>query len=226
MADGVPYTSDPSVIVATDYCGSAGHVELIKLAVSSNGDATPLPADPTYGLAVDVKRLTGSLSLSGSVTITGLSTVSLIGTGVIYTIPFSSATQQVSGNVNVFQGTNPWVTSRVGTGATIIYPAATLPVTGNVNVVSQKGADNIVYGQATITSGGLQIAGSRPTRRSIAIVNHGTIDVFLGNAGVLTTTGLKLKGIDGNSVVLATTAAVTGIVAATSQAVSYVEIYD
>lgn len=244
MADGVPYTSDPAVTVATDYCGSAGHVELIKLAVSTDGDATPIPGDSTYGLAVDVKRLTGSLSVSGAVSITGLSAVSLIGTGIVYSIPLNTSVQQVSGNVNVlntvtttrvgtganmsYQGTSPWVTSSVGTGAVLAYQAGTVAISGNVNILTEKGADNFVCGQTTVTSGGVLIAASRATRRGITIINHGLTDIYLGGAGVSTTTGLKLKGLDGTSVYMSITGAVTGIVASSStgQTISYMEIYD
>jgi hypothetical protein len=181
---------------------------------------------PFSGLAVDVKRLTGSLSVSGAVSITGLSAVSLIGTGIIYSIPLNTSVQQVSGNVNVFQGTTPWVTNLVGTGTVLSVPVGVTMVSGNTNVVAQKGADNFVNNQVTITSGGILIAASRATRRGIVIINHGNNDVYLGGAGVLTTTGIKLKGLDGTSVFLSITGAVTGIVASTSQIVSYMEIYD
>lgn len=226
MADGVPYISDAAVIVGTDYCGSAGHVAFAKLSVSADGDATPIPADPIYGLAVDVKRLTGSLSLSGSVNISGVSAVSLLGTGIVYTIPLSTATQLVSGNINAFQGTSPWVTSRTGTGASFVYPVGITTVSGNVNISTQKGADNFVPGQTTVTSGGVLIVGYRAARRGVSIVNHGNTDIFLGGAGVTVNTGLRLKGVDGNSVYLAVTGAITGIVSSTSQTISYIELYD
>lgn len=62
MADGVTtQTSALATIptatkIATDDAGSPGHVQIVKLAISTDGSATVIPADGTYGLAVDVKR--------------------------------------------------------------------------------------------------------------------------------------------------------------------------
>lgn len=55
MADGVVLNAGAGgVTAATDDCGVAGHAQVIKLAVSADGDATLIPADGT-GLDVDVK---------------------------------------------------------------------------------------------------------------------------------------------------------------------------
>lgn len=63
MADGVTYQSGTlatpaaGIEVATDDCGAAGHTEIVKLAISTDGSATLIPADATNGLDVDVTRL-------------------------------------------------------------------------------------------------------------------------------------------------------------------------
>ena len=57
MADNV--TLDPGAggaVVATDDAGAAGHVQIIKLAVSADGSAAVIPADATNGIYVDVKQ--------------------------------------------------------------------------------------------------------------------------------------------------------------------------
>lgn len=62
MADGivVPLTGagDTTAKIATDDGGAAGQVQIIKLALSADGSVSLIPADGTFGLAVDVKRTT------------------------------------------------------------------------------------------------------------------------------------------------------------------------
>ena len=70
MTDGVTYQdaalSSPSVgtEVATDDCGAAGHVQLVKLAQSANGDATPITADAD---GLEVKVTNAPLAVTGTV---------------------------------------------------------------------------------------------------------------------------------------------------------------
>lgn len=56
MADGVAITAGAGTTIATDDAGAAGHVQIVKLAVSADGSATPVPAT-SKGLAVDVAAL-------------------------------------------------------------------------------------------------------------------------------------------------------------------------
>jgi hypothetical protein len=55
MADGVTLPATGAA-VATDETGS-GHVQIIKLAISTDGSATLIPAEATNGLDVDVTRV-------------------------------------------------------------------------------------------------------------------------------------------------------------------------
>lgn len=58
MADGVTIpasgTGTATPVVATDDAGAAGHVQIIKLAISTDASATLIPADATDGLRVAV----------------------------------------------------------------------------------------------------------------------------------------------------------------------------
>jgi len=74
-----PATIPASTVIATDDAGAAGHVQVVKLAVSTDGSATPLTANNTDGLTVN-------LGTNNDVTVTG--TVTVDGSG---------ATQPVSG---------------------------------------------------------------------------------------------------------------------------------
>lgn len=79
MADGVVLNSGSGgVTAATDDCGAPGHTQIIKLAVSANGDATVSPNDATYGLGVDVKRApSGATAALTNVSASGASATAL-----------------------------------------------------------------------------------------------------------------------------------------------------
>ena len=57
MADGVAITAGSGTTIATDDCGAPGHAQVVKLAISTDGSATLVPADSTNGLDVDVTRV-------------------------------------------------------------------------------------------------------------------------------------------------------------------------
>jgi hypothetical protein len=55
MAVTVDYSTN--IVVATDDAGGSGHAQLVKLAISTAGNVTPIPGDTGNGLDVDVTRL-------------------------------------------------------------------------------------------------------------------------------------------------------------------------
>jgi hypothetical protein len=71
MADGVtvPLTGigDVTAKVATDDTGTPGHVQIIKLAIGTDGSATLVGADAANGLDVDVTRVQGTVTTSPGV---------------------------------------------------------------------------------------------------------------------------------------------------------------
>lgn len=64
MADGVPITAGSGTTIATDDCGAPGHAQLVKLAISTDGSATLIPAEASNGLDVDVTRVQGSVTVA------------------------------------------------------------------------------------------------------------------------------------------------------------------
>lgn len=50
-------TPPANSVVASDDAGVAGHVQLVKLAISTDASATKIPADAANGLDVDVTRI-------------------------------------------------------------------------------------------------------------------------------------------------------------------------
>ena len=57
MADGVAITAGAGTTVLTDDTGAGGHAQVVKLAISTDGSGTLIPADATNGIDVDVTRL-------------------------------------------------------------------------------------------------------------------------------------------------------------------------
>lgn len=63
MVDNVAITAGVGTTIATDDAGAGGHVQIIKLAVSTDGSATLIPAEATNGLDVDVTRVQGVVAV-------------------------------------------------------------------------------------------------------------------------------------------------------------------
>lgn len=58
MADNVPITPGSGAVIATDeVSGTLEQVQLVKLAISTDGSRTLIPADSTNGIDVDVTRV-------------------------------------------------------------------------------------------------------------------------------------------------------------------------
>lgn len=78
-------------------------------------------------------------------------------------------------------------------------------------------------GQATVGTSATLIAAARPGRKDIVIINHSTVDVYVGGAGVTTSTGALLIGVKGAGLTITTEGPVYGIVGSGTEPVSYVE---
>lgn len=92
-------------------------------------------------------------------------------------------------------------------------------------VVKTGAAQNFGYGQITVASTATQIVAARTSRMDLTIANLGTVDIFIGDASVTTSTGFLLPGVKGAALTLPTQAAVYGIVASSTQAISFIETY-
>jgi hypothetical protein len=66
MADNVDITPGAGATIATDDAGAAGHVQLVKLAIATNGSATLIPADAD-GIKVNLGA-DNDVTVTGSVT--------------------------------------------------------------------------------------------------------------------------------------------------------------
>ena len=61
-----PATIPASTVIATDYAGASGHVQIVKLARSTDGSATPITADAD-GMLVNLGS-NNDVTVTGSVT--------------------------------------------------------------------------------------------------------------------------------------------------------------
>lgn len=99
MADGVPITAGLGTTIATDDAGAAGHVQVVKLAISADGSATPITADATWGLEVDVSRIQNALPAGsnaiGSVSVSSLPSLAT-GSAIIGKTYLTDGTSDIS----------------------------------------------------------------------------------------------------------------------------------
>lgn len=76
MTDGLvlPFqgAGDTQPKIATDDGGASGHVQLFKLAQSVDGSVLLIPADVANGLDVDVTRVQGTVTVGGTIAVSGI----------------------------------------------------------------------------------------------------------------------------------------------------------
>lgn len=89
MADGVSITSGAGTTILTDDTGAGGHAQVMKLAISTDGSGTLIPADATYGISVAPRPRRSRLSVASS----GLTT-----SVTAYTIGDTAGTQYTFAN--------------------------------------------------------------------------------------------------------------------------------
>ena len=112
-----------------------------------------------------------------------------------------------------------------GSGTTVATDERTInSASVHVQRVDEQGATAIASGQAAPTGTAGTLVAARDTRKRVVLVNHGTVDVYVGPATVTTANGLKIAA--GASLTLYTTALIQGITSTGTGAVHYVEEYD
>lgn len=94
----------------------------------------------------------------------------------------------------------------------------------NGSYMVSKGSAGIATAQVSVGTTATQIVAARAGRGSVKITNLGTTDVFIGAAGVTSTTGDLLPGTKGASITIPSNAAIFGI-AGTAQSVSVLEVF-
>ena len=124
MADNVAITAGSGTTIATDDCGAGGHAQVIKLAISTNGDITYIPADATLGLAVSNRTPNVRVAVA-SAGLTTATTAYSVGdqAGTIFTI---AGAARVSGGFGIIQSINLIDEGDVGTDYRIHFYRASV----------------------------------------------------------------------------------------------------
>ncbi len=156
MADGISITAGSGTVVATDDCGGAGHAQVFKLAIATDGSATLIPADATDGLRVNaetVAALIGALTspASGSVNAQLASIALAVAHGT-----FAYAAGTSAGTVDVPSGARVRRVSVVSGAGT-----ATVTIAGGATITIPQGTafDEQIVGDVT-TGGDVVIGGT------------------------------------------------------------------
>lgn len=174
MADGVAITAGSGTTILTDDTGAGGHAQVMKLAISTDGSGTLIPADATNGLDVDVTRVSGTVTVSDG---TGL----LTGSGNL-TAQEQAVTLTLTGHANTtFQLTGTW-------SATVTFEASNDNATWVSIYALKAGVDTIA---TTATSNGIyrnSTSGFNYVRCRCSAYTSGTIVVTarggMGTSGV------------------------------------------
>lgn len=130
MADGVAITAGSGTTILTDDTGAGGHAQVVKLAISTDGSGTLIPADATNGIDVDVTRLpalaAGSNEIGAVVIRRSLSRIAVQSGGLTTSVTAYSAGDQV------------------GTQFTLANAARSSGGTGRIKAVTLTDANDII----------------------------------------------------------------------------------
>lgn len=136
MADGVAITAGSGTTILTDDTGAGGHAQVVKLAISTDGSGTLIPADAANGIDVDVTRVSGSVTVAQA-------TASNLNANVSGTV---SANQSGAWSVGINAGSNAigsiTNTSFGVTQATAANLNATVVGSGSFTVVGDVADDS------------------------------------------------------------------------------------
>lgn len=112
-----------------------------------------------------------------------------------------------------------------GSGTTIATDERTIAsVAVQVQRVDEQGSTAFAAGQVTVTTTSGTLLAARDTRKSVAFVNRGSYNVYVGTGTVTSSNGFLLQ--PGDAVTIRTTAQVNAISSTSSNQVHYIEEYD
>lgn len=205
MADNVAITAGTGTDIATDQVtGTNEHVQLMKLAISTDGSRTLVPADSTNGIDVDVTRVSGNVTVVQATAANLNATV--VGSGS-FTVAGDVADDGIdSGNpikIGAFAEQNPSSSIIVADGdrtnvhADIDGILLTKPFTSYGDILVERLSNTDGASTASTVFGAT--VGARNFITTIAVYNDSTTNGFIdfrdGTAGtVLFTLPLPAKG--------------------------------
>lgn len=199
MADDLTYTSSSpagppnNTKQVTDEHATRGHMPLVKLAYSADGDATPITADAN-GLEVQVSTVPAPLSTTGGGTEATALRVTLASdsTGVV-SVDDNGGALTVDGTVTADAGTGTFTTSDT---ATQVDDAAFTPATSRVMMVGAEFDDTTPDSVNEGDGGAIRMSANRNLYTTIrdAAGNERGLNVDANGAIGVTHTTLSVTG--------------------------------
>lgn len=211
-----------------DSGGGTQNMPLMGMALPASGGAVaggtftnPIRIDPTATTAQPITDNGGSITIDGSVGLTGAIPA---GTNNIGDVDVAS----------IAAGDNTIGRFKLTDGTTV---ADVLDYTnGNPLAVRLTKSDgsyepvgtslNLAHNQVTVNATATLICAARTARKAITVVQHGSTTVYLGNtSGVTTSNGQLMIGTPGSAVTYFYNGDIYGIASSGTDVVSYVEEY-
>jgi hypothetical protein len=157
MADNVAITAGSGTTIATDDAGAGGHVQIIKLAISTDGSATVIPADATNGLDVDVTRLPALVAGTAN-----------IGDVDVLTVPAPLSTTGGGTEATALR-----VTLASDSTGTMALAASTANI-GDVDILTIAAGDNNIGNVDIVTMPNVTLAAGTNTNEVVGDIAHDT----------------------------------------------------
>lgn len=185
MADGVAITAGSGTTIATDDTGASGHVQLVKLAISTDGSATLTPNDGTAGLKVDLGADNDVTIAAGASSIAKAEDVASAGADV--GIPAMAVRKATPANTSDLDGDYEMLqmsAGRLWASATIdaALPAGTNAIgklaansgvdIGDVDILSIAAGDNNIGNVDIVTMPSVTLAAGTNTNEVVGDVAH------------------------------------------------------
>lgn len=188
MADGVVLNAGSGGVTAvTDDCGAAGHAQVVKLAIATDGSATLIPADATAGLSVNVTdsatRDNGIVDI-GAALPAGTNNIGDVDVLTVVTTTNKTATGSLTATgsvtINPVNGCGSATLQITGTWVATVQFEAT---TDGTNFFSINGIVPTTGARATSTTANgqwvLPVAGYEQVRARVSAFTSGTVVIDL-----------------------------------------------
>lgn len=234
MADTVTITAGENAtppdgtVIATDDTGAGGHAQIVKLAISTDGSATLIPAEASNGLDVDVTRVSGNVTVvqgtaaNLNAVVTGSGSAGTAATGVVTVQGITSMTPvQVGDNASSLTVDQATASSL---NAQVVGSVAHDGNTANNPVVIGARAETAISGVTKVADG--DVTHLYAGIDGVLIVRpHANIEDFVsGNASNTDGASTQLIAASGSANIRVLLGAVS--VSNTSATTVYVEIKD
>lgn len=203
MADGITITAGSGTTILTDDTGAGGHAQVVKLAISTDGSGTLIPADTTNGIDVDVTRVTGVTTFTATADTTMQNAVSATANGTSLTVTgYGTAVFRVTGTftatvdfeASVDAGANWYAISAMSNAGTLASQVSS----AGLYRINCAGID-VIRARVTWTSGTSITVIGRATSVPLATNTVGVAGTVTVGSHAVTNAGTFATQVDGSA---------------------------